>query len=174
LTLTDGSTVTIEEAMVERKRIQQTVRGEWYLPHVIEPAFGLDRIIWHLLDHSFEKTEKEGEEYVILHLSEAVAPYEAVVLPLFEKEGMGELAGGLQKQILGLRGVNAYYDGSRSIGRRYARADEIGVPWAITVDHQSVEDGTVTVRRRDDQKQIRTSIDELLSHLNRGTLSTLF
>nr|AIF01073.1 glycyl-tRNA synthetase (GARS, glyS1) [uncultured marine group II/III euryarchaeote KM3_141_C05] len=174
LTLSDGESVTIEEAMVERKRIQETVRGEWYLPHVIEPAFGLDRIIWHLLDHSFERTVKEGEEYVILHLSESVAPYEAVVLPLFEKEGMGDLAAGLQKQILGLRGVNAYYDGSRSIGRRYARADEIGVPWAITVDHQSVEDGTVTVRRRDDQKQIRTSIDELLSHLNRGTLETLF
>jgi glycyl-tRNA synthetase len=174
LTLSDGEVVTIEEGMVERKRIQETVRGEWYLPHVIEPAFGLDRIIWHILDHSFEQTEKEGEQYVILHLSENVAPYEAVVLPLFEKEGMEVFAADLQKQILRLRGVNAYYDGSRSIGRRYARADEIGVPWAITVDHQSVEDGTVTVRRRDDQKQVRTSIDDLLKHLNTESLSSLF
>ena len=174
LALSNDDVVTIEEGMVERKRVRETIRGEWYLPHVIEPAFGLDRIIWHLLDHSFEKTEKEGEEYVILHLSENVAPYEAVVLPLFEKDGMGELAGQVQKRILGLRGISAYYDGSRSIGRRYARADEIGVPWAVTVDHQSVEDGTVTIRRRDDQKQVRTSVDELLGHLNAGTLSGLF
>ena len=65
-------------------------------------------------------------------------------------------------------------DSSKSIGRRYARADDIGVTWAITVDHQTLDDGTVTVRRRDDQKQIRTDINQLLSLINSNMVSTLF
>jgi len=65
-------------------------------------------------------------------------------------------------------------DSSRSIGRRYARVDEIGVPWAITVDHETLKDGSVTVRRRDDQKQIRVAVDEVLSNLGTGTVSALF
>ena len=174
LNLSDGTTVSIEENMVEIKRVQETIRGEWFLPHVVEPAFGLDRIIWHILDHGYEMTEKEGEEYLILHLTESVAPYEVVVLPLFEKDGMDEVANQIQRDLLKLNGIGVYYDGSKSIGRRYARADEIGVPWAITVDHTTIEDGTVTIRRRDDQLQIRISQDDLAQHLQNGTLGSLY
>ncbi|MDP6379394.1 MAG: glycine--tRNA ligase [Candidatus Thalassarchaeaceae archaeon] len=174
LDLNDGSNVTIEEHMVEIKQVQETIRGEWFLPHVVEPAFGLDRIIWHILDHGYEMTEKQGEEYLILHLAESVAPYEVVVLPLFEKDGMNELAEQIRSKILTLRGINAYYDGSKSIGRRYARADEIGVPWAVTIDYTSTEDGTLTVRRRDDQTQIRISQEDLVAHLNENSLHSLF
>jgi glycyl-tRNA synthetase len=160
--------------MVEVIRVQETIRGEWFLPHVVEPAFGLDRIIWHLLDHGYEMTSKEGEEYLILHLSESVAPYEVVVLPLFEKDGMGEIAKELQIKLLEINRIGVYYDGSRSIGRRYARADEIGVPWAVTIDYESLEDGSVTVRRRDDQSQIRVSTDDLVQHLQNGSVASVF
>ena len=174
LELSDGKIVTIEEEMVEIKQIQDTIRGEWFLPHVVEPAFGLDRIIWHVLDHAYEMTEKEGDEYLILHLTENVAPYELVVLPLFEKDGMAELAEQIRTKLLSFRGINVYYDGSKSIGRRYARADEIGVPWAITIDHTSIDDGTVTIRRRDDQTQIRISQDDLFIHIQQNNLDSLF
>jgi glycyl-tRNA synthetase len=65
-------------------------------------------------------------------------------------------------------------DSSKSIGRRYARIDEIGVPWAITVDHETLENGSVTIRRRDDQKQVRASVDDVVSNLAAGTVSSLF
>ena len=65
-------------------------------------------------------------------------------------------------------------DSSKSIGRRYARADEIGVPWALTVDHTSLEDGSVTIRRRDDQLQVRAFVDEILARMTNGTLQELF
>ena len=174
LELSDGKIVTIVEEMVEIKQIQDTIRGEWFLPHVVEPAFGLDRIIWHVLDHAYEMTEKEGEEYLILHLTENIAPYELVILPLFEKDGMAELAEQIRTKLLTFPGINVYYDGSKSIGRRYARADEIGVPWAITIDHTSIDDGTVTIRRRDDQTQIRISQDDLFIHIQQNNLDSLF
>ena len=65
-------------------------------------------------------------------------------------------------------------DSSKSIGRRYARADEIGVPWALTVDHTSLEDGSVTIRRRDDQLQVRAFVDEILARMTNGTMQELF
>ena len=174
LELNDGSTVEITSEMVERKIIENSVAGEWFTPHVIEPAFGIDRIIWHILDHAYEETEKEGEEYNVLRLNESVAPADVIVLPLFEKDGMGEVARELNSRINSMKGVKSLLDSSKSIGRRYARADEIGVPWAVTIDHQTIEDNTVTVRRRDDQKQIRTSIDGMLSLIISNNVSTLF
>ena len=73
-----------------------------------------------------------------------------------------------------MKGITSLIDSSKSIGRRYARADEIGIPWAVTIDHTTLEDETVTVRRRDDQKQIRIGIRELLSLISSGNVSSLF
>lgn len=174
LPLTDGSEVEISEEMVIRKTEEVTIHGEYFSPHVIEPAFGIDRIIWHILDHGFSETEKEGVDYTILALEPSISPFDVVVLPLFEKDGMGEMAREILKKVQSISGVYGGLDTSRSIGRRYARADEIGIPWAITVDHASLEDSSVTVRRRDDQKQIRSNIDSVLSHLSAGTLEDLF
>ena len=174
LDLDDGSNVQITGEMVEKKMINNSIAGEWFTPHVIEPAFGIDRIIWHILDHAYEEIEKEGEKYNLLKLKESVAPADVIILPLFEKDGMGVEARKLNSQINQMKGVKCLIDSSKSIGRRYARADEIGVPWAITVDHQTLDDGTVTVRRRDDQKQIRTDINQLLSLINSNMVSTLF
>jgi glycyl-tRNA synthetase len=87
---------------------------------------------------------------------------------------MGDIARQVWASVNSMPGVRGELDSSKSIGRRYARVDEIGVPWAITVDHTTLEDGTVTVRRRDDQEQVRASVDEVLSRLASGEVSSLF
>ncbi|MDP7659045.1 MAG: His/Gly/Thr/Pro-type tRNA ligase C-terminal domain-containing protein, partial [Candidatus Thalassarchaeaceae archaeon] len=174
LTLSNGNVVSINENMVERRKEVVNVSGEWFTPHVIEPAFGIDRIIWHILDHSYQESEKEGENYTFLRLPEGISSVDCVVLPLFDKDGMGELAKEIAKAINSLPHRNAEMDSSKSIGRRYARADEIGVPWALTIDHTSLEDGSVTIRRRDDQVQVRAFVDEIISNLLAGTMHSLF
>ena len=174
LTLENGSSVTIEEGMVERRIETVNVSGEWYTPHVIEPAFGIDRIIWHVLDHAYEEAEKEGEAYTFLRLAEGISSVDCVVLPLFDKDGMPELAREITSAVNALPHSRAEMDSSKSIGRRYARADEIGIPWALTVDHTSLEDGSVTIRRRDDQLQVRAFVDEILTHMTNGTMQELF
>jgi len=174
LALSDGTSVSIESSMVEEKRIQSTEHGEWFLPHVVEPAFGIDRILWHLIDHAYEETEKGGDVYIVLRLKETIAPIDVAVLPLMEKDGLGQMAETIHRQLCATSGLASYYDGSGSIGRRYARADEVGVPWAVTVDHDSLADGTVTVRRRDDGVQVRVLPADLANHLSGSTLSTLF
>ena len=174
LSLADGTTVEIEEGMVTRVLEESTVSGEYFTPHVIEPAFGIDRIIWHILDHNYLESEKDGDEYTILTLEPSLAPYDVVVLPLFAKNGMDMMARGVLERITSISGIVAEIDTSRSIGRRYARADEIGVPWAGTIDHQSLDDATVTVRRRDDQKQIRVDVDALIESINSDSLQSLF
>ena len=174
LALANGNTVSIDETMVERRIETVNVSGEWFTPHVIEPAFGIDRIIWHVLDHAYEEAEKEGEAYTYLRLSEGISNVDCVVLPLFDKDGMPELAREITSAINALPHSRAEMDSSKSIGRRYARADEIGVPWALTVDHTSLEDGSVTVRRRDDQLQVRAFVDEILARMTNGTMQELF
>ena len=174
LKLKDGSEVEVTAEMFERRVEDVTIHGEFFTPHVIEPAFGIDRIIWHILDHGFKEMEKGGENYTILSLPEAVAPIDIVVLPLFDKDGMGDLSREIHQSLVSITGLRAELDTSRSIGRRYARADEIGVPWAITIDHESIEDGTVTVRRRDDQMQVRTELGPLLESIAKGTIDVLF
>jgi len=174
LTLANGNSVSIDQTMVERRIETVNVSGEWFTPHVIEPAFGIDRIIWHVLDHAYEEAEKEGEAYTYLRLSEGISNVDCVVLPLFDKDGMPELAREITSAINALPHSRAEMDSSKSIGRRYARADEIGVPWALTVDHTSLEDGSVTVRRRDDQLQVRAFVDEILARMTNGTMQELF
>jgi len=163
LKIDDGTTVAIEEGMYEEKHIETTEHGEWFLPHVVEPAFGIDRILWHVLDHAYDESGKSDEEtYTVLRLRPKVAPIDVAILPLMEKDGLGDLAIKIHQNICSVPQLISYYDGSGSIGRRYARADEIGVPWAITVDHQSLNDDTVTIRRRDDGVQIRLHIEQLI------------
>ncbi len=174
LKLTDGTMVTIDENMVEEKRIQATEHGEWFLPHVVEPAFGIDRILWHVLDHAYDETEKGGAPYTVLRLDPSIAAIDVAILPLMEKDGLDEVAHDIHRQICSTRNLSSYYDGSGSIGRRYARADEVGVPWAVTVDHESMQDNTVTIRRRDDGAQVRIQVDELVENLAMSTISSVF
>ena len=161
VTLSDGRVLIVEEQHV--KRVQKTVKetGEWFIPHVVEPAFGIDRILWHILDHGFKETEKGGGPYRMLTLSEHIAPIDVAIFPLFEKDGMGEIAQDIHSLCCEKSGLVSMYDAGGSIGKRYARADEIGIPVCITVDHQSLEDRTVTLRNRNDGSQTRIPIDDL-------------
>ncbi|MCH1422192.1 MAG: glycine--tRNA ligase [Candidatus Poseidoniaceae archaeon] len=161
LHLESGEQVVVEAEHVKRVQRTETVSGEWYIPHVVEPAFGIDRIIWHILDHAYDESGKEDEIYTTLRLNERIAPVDYCVFPLFEKDGMGEMAQSIHAKLCMKAATVSMYDSSGSIGRRYARADEIGVPRCITVDHQSLEDQTVTVRMRDTGEQHRIHIDEI-------------
>ena len=166
--------VTIEENMIEEKRIRSTEHGEWFTPHVVEPAFGIDRILWHVLDHAYIESEKGGESYTVLRLNPSIAPIDVAILPLMEKDGLDEMAHDIHRQICATPTLASYYDGSGSIGRRYARADEVGVPWAVTVDHDSLKDGSVTIRRRDDGSQVRIQVNDLIENLSSSTISSVF
>ena len=161
LKLNDGEDVTVKQEHVKRVQKSETLTGEWFIPHVVEPAFGIDRIIWHVLDHAYNETKKESETYTIMKLAPSVTPVDFCVFPLFEKDGMEDIATEITNTLNSRGGIVANYDASGSIGRRYARADEAGVPVCITVDHQSVEDRTVTVRDRDTGEQSRVTIDNL-------------
>ena len=98
-----------------------------------------------------------------MRLDPSIAPVDYAVFPLFEKDGMSDLAMQIHQQLCRTSGVVSMYDGTGSIGRRYARADEIGVPVCITVDHQSLEDNTVTMRDRDTGEQRRVSVEAIRS-----------
>ncbi len=133
--------------------------GERYIPHVIEPAAGADRATLAFLVDAYDEEEIEGEQRTVLRLHPRLAPVKVAVLPLVKKDGQPEVA----KEIVGmLRGrMQVEYDEGGSIGKRYRRQDEIGTPWCVTVDHQTLEDRTVTVRDRDSLAQERVAIDEL-------------
>jgi glycyl-tRNA synthetase len=142
-----------------------TATGERYVPHVIEPAAGVDRAVLAFLADAYDEDEIGGETRTVLRLHPALAPVKVAVLPLVKKDGQPELA---QEIYLELRdGMQVEYDEGGAIGRRYRRQDEIGTPWAVTVDHQSLEDRTVTVRDRDSLTQERVAIAELAEALER-------
>jgi len=136
-----------------------------YIPHVIEPAAGVDRAMLAFLADAYDEDEIEGESRTVLRLHPAVAPVKVAVLPLVRKDGQPELAREVHGQLRGV--LQAEYDEGGAIGRRYRRQDEIGTPWAVTIDHQSLEDRTVTVRDRDTLAQIRIAIDDLKPELQR-------
>lgn len=130
--------------------------GRKIICHVVEPSYGIDRPLYCVLEHAFVE---EGERKY-LRLKKWLAPVEVGVFPLLKRDGLPEKAIQVQN-LLRSRGLLADYDDSGSIGRRYARADEIGTPYCVTVDHQTLEDDTVTVRDRDTTKQVRVSIEKL-------------
>jgi glycyl-tRNA synthetase len=132
---------------------EEIIRGEKVIPHVIEPSYGIDRIIYSVLLHSY--TEDEDRTY--LKLKKEIAPIGVSVFPLVNNDELVETAHKIRDELRN-QGIIAEYDGSGTIGRRYARSDEIGVPFAVTVDHETLEDYTVTIRNRDDLKQIRKPI----------------
>ncbi len=141
-----------------------TVVGRRVVPNVIEPSFGVDRILYALWEHAHEAGEKNGEPYVRLRLSPKVAPIQVAVLPLTSKEGQPEKAKEVE-WLLRSAGYSTDFDESGSIGRRYARQDEVGTPFCVTVDTETASDGKVTVRNRDTTQQERVGIAGLVGHL---------
>jgi glycyl-tRNA synthetase len=142
-----------------------TAGGDRYVPHVIEPAGGVDRGMLAFMCVAYDEDEIEGETRTVLRLHPQLAPVKVAVLPLVRKDGQPELATEIHRE-LRVR-MQAEYDAGGAIGRRYRRQDEIGTPWAVTVDHQSLEDRTVTVRDRDTLTQDRVAIDDLPDELER-------
>ena len=153
------STFEILEEHLIFEDIEEEVKGERIIPHVIEPSFGIDRILYCTLLHSF-KTEEDGFEKEYFKFAKEIAPIQVSVFPLMNKEGLGEIAIDITHK-LREAGFTVDNDTSGTIGKRYARADEVGVPIAITVDFDTKEDNTVTIRDRDTEEQERVKIEDL-------------
>lgn len=160
----DGEKIKLGKEFYTIQEVEEEVTGERVVPHVIEPSFGLDRITYTVLEHSFDKDIVEGEERKVLRLKRRVAPIEVAVLPLLSREPFTTKAIEIVEK-LRKSGFYTDYDDSGSIGRRYRRFDEIGTPLCITVDHQTFEDNTVTIRDRDTTRQVRVKLSELESVL---------
>ncbi len=141
-----------------------TVTAKLDIPSVIEPSFGVDRILYALWEHAYDHGEKNGEPYTVMKLSAHVAPMQAAILPLTGKDGLPELAKQIEADLRGA-GILTDYDVSGNIGRRYARQDEVGTPFCVTVDPESLQDAAVTVRDRDTTEQTRVPISQLAGHL---------
>ncbi len=150
----DGEKIELDKEYFEIEEVEETIAGEKLIPHVIEPSYGIDRIFYFVLEHNYKEIEKEGEKYVILSLPPEIAPIKAGVFPLVNKDGLPEIAREIEKELRENK-IMAIYDDRGSIGRRYARMDEIGTPYCVTVDYQTKEDDTVTIRFRDTTEQIR-------------------
>jgi glycyl-tRNA synthetase len=127
--------------------------------HVVEPSMGVGRMLWCVLEHAFRE-KSIGKDWEWFDFPPAIAPYHAWIFPLMRKDGMGEKAREVES-LLRAGGLSVYCQESGSIGKRYARADEVGVPYCITVDYDTLKDGTVTLRFRNDGKQVRLPISEL-------------
>ncbi len=134
--------------------------GEKFVPHVFEISAGIDRALYVALDTAFRKEKRGLEERIFLNLPLKLAPYLVAVFPLVKKDGL--LEKGLEVfQLVEEHSFPALFDEKGSIGKRYARVDEIGVPFALTIDYDTLKDNTVTLRERDSMKQVRVKISEL-------------
>ncbi len=158
----DGEEIVIDPEYFEIENVKEKVAGERIVPHVIEPSHGLDRIIYTILEHAVVTDE---DDYTVLKLKPNVAPTKVGVFPLMAKDDLDTKAKVIDEK-LRLSGIDSFYDDSGSIGRRYARMDEIGTPWCITVDYQTLEDSTVTIRDRDTNEQIRIPSKKVASIVN--------
>ncbi len=159
-----------------------TEAGEHVTPHVVEPSFGVDRLVYTVLAHTLEQDEaseasasdhssgqspgeeaassEDGEERTVLTLPPELAPTTVAVFPLMDKDGLGDRAGEVAER-LRRAGFEVDEDASGSIGRRYRRQDEVGTPYCVTVDYDTLEDDTVTIRDRDTTTQARVPVEDL-------------
>ncbi|NQT58242.1 MAG: glycine--tRNA ligase [Bacteroidetes bacterium] len=138
--------------------------NERYVPFVVETSAGLTRSVLMVLSDAYEEEVLEGgDSRVVMHFHPAIAPVTAAVLPLVKKDGIADLAHEIEKELR--NDFTTFYDQSGAIGRRYRRMDEIGTPFCITVDYESKDDRTVTLRFRDSMKQVRVPIEELAQRI---------
>ncbi len=152
----------------EKMEYFDQARGEKYVPHIMESSLGLNRTFMIMLDNAWTEEEIEnakGEKdmRIVLKIKKNMAPIKAAIFPLFRKDHFKKKAKEIKKSLQS--NLMVEYDETGSIGKRYRRQDEIGTPFCITVDHQTMEDDTVTVRDRDSMEQIRLHKDELEGYL---------
>lgn len=141
------------------------ITREKYIPHVIEPTFGVERSLLAILCNAYEEELlPNGETRVVLHLAPKIAPVKAALFPLMNKEPLAAFAKPLFQKLKAR--WNVEYDDSGAIGKRYRRQDELGTPFCITVDYESLENGTVTLRSRDTMEQVRLDEEGLFQRLS--------
>jgi glycyl-tRNA synthetase len=149
-----------EELSGKKLRYFDPELNENYIPYVVETSVGLDRMFLSVLSASYnEETLEDGSQRVVLSIPPALAPYKVAVMPLTKKDGLPEKACEIIDNLK--FDFNCQYDEKDSIGKRYRRQDAIGTPYSVTVDHQTLEDNTVTIRDRDTMTQERVAITEL-------------
>ncbi|MDL1878969.1 glycine--tRNA ligase, partial [Cytophagia bacterium CHB2] len=136
---------------------------EKFIPYIIETSAGCDRTVLTTLIDAYDEDVIEGEARTVLRLAPVIAPIKAGVFPLVKKDGMPEVAQKIYHDLK--KQFNVFYDDGGAIGRRYRRMDEAGTPFGITVDGQTLQDQTVTVRERDTLVQTRVSMDALAPFL---------
>jgi glycyl-tRNA synthetase len=143
--------------------IDQENNNERYIPFIIETSAGLTRTLLMLLCDAYDEDEADGEQRTVLRFHPAVAPITVAVLPLMKKDGLAELALDIRNELR--EDFSVDYDQGGAIGRRYRRQDEAGTPFCITVDYESKDNGTVTLRFRDSMEQVRVPRAELATRL---------
>ncbi|MEM2916741.1 MAG: glycine--tRNA ligase [Candidatus Bathyarchaeia archaeon] len=155
-----------EHVAFMKENIEET--GRRFIPHVVEPSFGSDRLVYVALEFAY----KRKEDRTIVSFPRDLSPIQLGVFPLVSRDGLPEKAKEVYRLLLD-EGFTVEYDESGSIGRRYARADEIGIPLGITIDYQTLKDNTVTIRDRDSWQQVRSIIEKLPQLLHKYFLSKL-
>jgi glycyl-tRNA synthetase len=152
-----GEELVIPPEMYTVKDEMADVFGEEVMPHVIEPSYGIDRMSYMVLEHAYAEDEADGETRTVMRFRPCVAPVQAAVLPLMPRDGLDGIARTLVSA-LQAEGIQTEYDDAGAIGRRYRRQDEIGTPVCITIDYDTKEDSTATLRDRDSMKQVRIPV----------------
>jgi glycyl-tRNA synthetase len=147
---------------VDVNREKTVVRGKRFIPHVVEPSFGSDRLFYVALEYAY----RVKDDRVLMSFPRSIAPTQVGVYPLVSKDGLVEKAQEVHKLLIN-EGFAAEFDETGSIGRRYARADEAGVPLGITIDYDTLSDNTVTIRDRDSWQQVRSPIQDLPERLHK-------
>ena len=136
-----------------------------YIPYVIETSIGLDRAVLMVMSEAYKEedlsTEEKQDSRVVLKFHPKVAPIKLAILPLTKKDGLPEVAKKLMQDCMG--SFKCFYEEKDAIGKRYRRMDALGTPYCVTIDHQTLEDNTVTIRYRDTMQQERISLDAVKS-----------
>lgn len=162
----NGFEIPEDLVKLEKKEVRSNIRD--YTPNVIEPSFGIGRILYAVLEHSFW-IRPESTERGVLSFPPAIAPTKVLLVPLSSNRELTDLVPALSSKLRALEISNKVDDSSAAIGRRYARNDELGTPFGVTIDFQTVTDGTLTLRERDSTKQIRATEGEILQVLDQLT-----
>jgi glycyl-tRNA synthetase len=158
----DSYTVPVEQTGFAVEEVTES--GEHVTPQIVEPSFGVGRLVYTVLAHAYSQDEVDGEERTYLALPPAVAPTTVGVFPLMDKDGLDDRAADVARA-LRETGLSVTYDDSGAIGRRYRRQDEVGTPFCVTVDYDTLDDDTVTVRERDSTAQKRVAVADLAATL---------
>ncbi|MEF8813795.1 MAG: glycine--tRNA ligase [Halovenus sp.] len=161
----DGKSYVVPVAETGFGVEEVTEAGEHVTPHIVEPSFGVGRLVYTVLAHAYETDEVDDEERTYLSLPAEMAPTTVGVFPLMDRDGLAGRAREVASQ-LRAAGLSVTYDESGAIGRRYRRQDEIGTPFCVTVDYDTLEDDTVTLRERDSTDQTRLLIADLPATLS--------